>query len=152
MDMTVNLNPDDAHLAPLPLVGESNLESVALLKQVAQAHRYLAELKGVAKTIPNEAILISTLSMQEAKDSSAIENIFTTHDQLFQSQVLDHHPCSSKQGALKRAVKLPSQGCVLAVKLPISYRADTFDMKWPALLFPKHPAPFWATSVSFWNQ
>ena len=39
-------------------------------------------------TIPNEAILISTLTMQEAKDSSAIENIFTTHDQLFQSQAL----------------------------------------------------------------
>ena len=88
MDMAVNLNPNDTHLAPLPLKGESGLESVALLKQVAQAHRYLAELKGVAKTIPNEAILISTLSMQEAKDSSAIENIFTTHDQLFQSQVL----------------------------------------------------------------
>ena len=86
--MAVSFHPDDTHLPFLPLVGASNLESVALLKQVAQAHRYLAELKGVAKTIPNEAILISTLSMQEAKDSSAIENIFTTHDQLFQSQVL----------------------------------------------------------------
>ncbi len=86
--MAVSFNPDDTNLHLLPLVGESNLESVALLRQVAQAHRYLAELKGVAKTIPNEAILISTLSMQEAKDSSAIENIFTTHDQLFQSQVL----------------------------------------------------------------
>lgn len=86
--MVVSLNPDDSNLAPLPLAGENSLESVALLKQVASAHRYLAELKGVAKTIPNEAILISTLSMQEAKDSSAIENIFTTHDQLFQSQVL----------------------------------------------------------------
>ncbi len=86
--MAVSFNPDDTNVPLLPLVGESNLESVALLRQVAQAHRYLAELKGVAKTIPNEAILISTLSMQEAKDSSAIENIFTTHDQLFQSQVL----------------------------------------------------------------
>lgn len=86
--MAVNLNPDDTSLALLPFASESALESVALLKQVARAHRYLAELKGVAKTIPNEAILISTLSMQEAKDSSAIENIFTTHDQLFQSQVL----------------------------------------------------------------
>ena len=86
--MVVSLNPEDSNLPPLPLEGESSLESVALLKQVARAHRYLAELKGVAKTIPNEAILISTLSMQEAKDSSAIENIFTTHDQLFQAQVL----------------------------------------------------------------
>ncbi len=86
--MAVNLNPDDTSLAPLPFAGEGNLESVSLLKQVAGAHRYLAELKGGAKTIPNESILISTLSMQEARDSSAIENIFTTHDQLFQSQVL----------------------------------------------------------------
>ena len=84
----ISFNPDDSNPAPLPLAGENSLESVALLKQVASAHRYLAELKGVAKTIPNEAMLISTLSMQEAKDSSAVENIFTTHDQLFQSQVL----------------------------------------------------------------
>ncbi|MDC0598216.1 Fic family protein [Gammaproteobacteria bacterium] len=86
--MAVSLNPEESNLIPLPFVDESNLESVTLLKQVASAHRYLAELKGVAKTIPNETILISTLSLQEAKDSSAIENIFTTHDQLFQSQVL----------------------------------------------------------------
>ncbi|MCY4532967.1 MAG: Fic family protein [Gammaproteobacteria bacterium] len=86
--MVVSLNPNDSNLALLPIADENNLESVKLLKQLARAHRYLAELKGVAKTIPNEAILISILSMQEAKDSSAIENIFTTHDQLFQSQVL----------------------------------------------------------------
>lgn len=44
----------------------------------------MAELKGVAGTIPNETILISTLSLREAKDSSAIENIITTDDELFQ--------------------------------------------------------------------
>ncbi|MEE8058039.1 MAG: Fic/DOC family N-terminal domain-containing protein [Pseudomonadales bacterium] len=86
--MMMGSNPGDISLASLPRSSESGLESVALLKQVARAHRYLAELKGVAKAMPNEAILISTLSMQEAKDSSAIENILTTHDQLFQSQVL----------------------------------------------------------------
>ena len=55
-----------------------------MLRQLARAHRQLAELKGVAGTIPNEAILISTLSLKEAKDSSAIENIVTTDDELFQ--------------------------------------------------------------------
>ena len=75
-------------LVKLPFSEEASLESVPLLKKVAQAHRFLAELKGVAKTIPNEEILISTLTLQEAKDSSAIENIFTTHDQLFQADVL----------------------------------------------------------------
>ena len=66
----------------------SDIIKSSLLKKVAQAHRFLAELKGVAQTIPNEGILISTLTLQEAKDSSAIENIFTTHDQLFQAGVM----------------------------------------------------------------
>jgi len=78
----------DLKLRPLPLVDEAGLESLALQKQLTQAHRHLAELKGVAKTIPNESILVSTLAMQEAKDSSAIENIITTHDELFQAEVL----------------------------------------------------------------
>lgn len=51
------------------------------------ARSALAELKGVASSVPNQSILISTLSLQEAKDSSAIENIVTTHDELFKSDV-----------------------------------------------------------------
>jgi cell filamentation protein, protein adenylyltransferase len=79
------MNPS---LANLPIFAESSLESVAVLKALTRAHRYLAELKGVAKSIPNEGILISTLTMQEAKDSSAVENIITTHDELFRSDVM----------------------------------------------------------------
>lgn len=71
----------DFNLKPLPPDGE--LESPAVLKELVRAHRYLAELKGVAKTIPNESILISTLSLQEAQSSSAIENIITTQDALY---------------------------------------------------------------------
>jgi len=74
-------------LTKLPLPQESELESVPILKSLARAHRYLAELKGVAKSIPNEGILISSLTMQEAKDSSAIENIITTHDELFRADI-----------------------------------------------------------------
>ena len=44
---------------------------------------HLAELKGVAASIPHQAILINTLGIQEANDSSEIENIVTTHDELF---------------------------------------------------------------------
>src|SRR5215207_3733975 len=69
----------------LPL--QQELESRAVLKAVAAAHRRLAELKGVAPSIPNETILISTLTLQEAKDSSAIENIITTHDELFRAEL-----------------------------------------------------------------
>lgn len=58
-------------------------ETPALLKKVASASRQLAEFKGVGASIPNQGILINTLGLQEAKDSSAIENIITTHDELF---------------------------------------------------------------------
>lgn len=62
-----------------------DLETKEILKQLNQANRRLAELKGVALTIPNENILISTLTLQEAKDSSEVENIVTTQDDLYQS-------------------------------------------------------------------
>ena len=63
------------------------IETIAILKQLAQSHRYLAELKGTSKTIPNESILINTLTLQEAKDSSEIENIVTTHDDLYKENI-----------------------------------------------------------------
>lgn len=66
----------------LPLAYD--LETKAILKQLNQANRRLAELKGVALTIPNENILVSTLTLQEAKDSSEVENIVTTQDDLYQ--------------------------------------------------------------------
>ena len=53
------------------------------LKALIPAHRQLAELKGVVKSIPNENILLATLTLQEAKDSSEIENIITTQDALY---------------------------------------------------------------------
>jgi len=62
-----------------------DVESKAVLKRLPKAHAALAELKGIASTIPNKGILINTLGLQEAKDSSAIENIITTHDDLYKS-------------------------------------------------------------------
>lgn len=69
----------------LPL--DSELESIKVLKRLPKAHAALAELKGIAQTIPNQNILINTLGLQEAKDSSEIENIITTHDDLFKSEI-----------------------------------------------------------------
>lgn len=68
-----------------------NLETVEtrkVLKKLAETRAALAELKGIVATIPNEQLLIDTLVLQEAKDSSAIENIITTHDELYQSNVI----------------------------------------------------------------
>ena len=70
-------------IALLPPIVE--LETKAVLKKAAEAHRYLAELKGVAASIPNQHILIDTLSLQEARESSAIENIISTFDDVYQS-------------------------------------------------------------------
>ncbi|MBX3175112.1 MAG: Fic family protein [Gemmatimonadaceae bacterium] len=58
-------------------------DSPQVLRRVTEAARALAEFKGGVATIPNQQILINTLALQEAKDSSAIENIVTTHDELF---------------------------------------------------------------------
>ena len=65
-----------------------DLETRPVLKKLAAARSALAELKGVSRLVPNESILINTLSLQEAKDSSAIENIVTTQDDLFRSDAL----------------------------------------------------------------
>lgn len=75
----------DYIIPKLPLL--IDLETKSILKKLAKAHRALAELKGVAGIIPNQNILIHTLSLQEAKDSSAIENIITTHDELYKSDL-----------------------------------------------------------------
>ena len=65
----------------------TRFDNPAILKRLASASRSLAELKGVAVSIPNQAVLINSLGLQEAKDSSAIENIVTTHDELFQNSL-----------------------------------------------------------------
>ena len=72
---------------PLLLPLKLNFESKAVLKKLVIANKALAELKGIAHTIPNQSILINALALQEAKDSSEIENIVTTHDELYRSIV-----------------------------------------------------------------
>ncbi|MFT3812819.1 MAG: Fic family protein [Acidovorax sp.] len=74
-------------LAPLEQLDAARFDTPAILKQLARSSRHLAELKGVAASIPNQGILINTLGLQEAKDSSEIENIVTTHDDLFKDDV-----------------------------------------------------------------
>lgn len=80
----------------------SRFETPLILKKLASASRVLAELKGAASSIPQQNILINTLSIQEAKDSSEIENIVTTHDELFQD---DLSPSSSLSPAAKEVLR-----------------------------------------------
>ena len=73
------------NIPSLPLA--IDVETKEILKQLSKSRSALAELKGFARVIPNEAILISTLTLQEAKDSSAVENIVTTHDELYKADL-----------------------------------------------------------------
>ena len=73
----------DYKFVPLEQLGD--IESKAVLKATAKAHQALGELKGLAVTMPNQYLLLATLSLQEAKESSEIENIITTQDDLYRS-------------------------------------------------------------------
>ena len=75
-------------MQPLEFLDPARFDAPDILKALASASRALAELKGVAASMPNQGILINTLGLQEAKDSSEIENIVTTHDELFKDDVL----------------------------------------------------------------
>ncbi len=60
-----------------------DLKTPRILEALNEASRSLAELKGFANSIPNQHVLINAITINEAKDSSAIENIVTTHDRIY---------------------------------------------------------------------
>ena len=90
-----------------PLV---DLENKAVLKKCALAHKHLAELKGFVGKIPNQNILINAIGLQEAKDSSAIENIITTHDELCRATLSDREEVSPQAKEVKRYAKAIMHG------------------------------------------
>lgn len=69
----------------LPL--DVDVETKVILKKLTSARAALAELNGITKLIPKPEILINSLTLQEAKDSSEIENIITTHDELYKADI-----------------------------------------------------------------
>jgi Fic family protein len=75
-------------LTAIETLDARRFDTPAILRRLASSSRKLAELKGIAVSMPNQGILINTLGLQEAKDSSEIENIMTTHDELFKDDVL----------------------------------------------------------------
>lgn len=108
-------------LTELPI--NEDLETKKVLKALPAAHAALAELKGIASTIPNQNILINTLALQEAKDSSAIENIITTHDDLYKSELnlesfkaLNAKEVQNYIAALKRGFELIRKNNLLTNK------------------------------------
>jgi len=81
--VTMKFNAEKPYndLAFIPPIIE--LETKEILKQALKSHKILAELKGFAEMLPEKNIIINSIILQEAKGSSEIENIVTTHDELY---------------------------------------------------------------------
>ena len=73
------------------------VESNEIFRHLAKAARYLGELKGLCASLPDPQLLINTIVLQESKDSSAIENIVTTQDELYKA--------ASEEGTASHAAK-----------------------------------------------
>jgi len=113
-----------------------DLETKKVLKSLPSAHAALAELKGIASTIPNQNILINTLGLQEAKDSSAIENIITTHDDLYKSELnlesfksLNAKEVQNYISALKKGFELTSKSGLITNKTILQIQEVLEDNK-----------------------
>ena len=87
----------------------NSVETISILRKVNLANKKLAELKGIVKTIPNENVLINFIFLSEAKDSSAVENIITTHDELFKQFIFDE-PQNTAAKEVENYVDLGSHG------------------------------------------
>jgi Fic family protein len=121
-------------LTELPL--NIDFETKKVLKSLPAAHAALAELKGIASTIPNQSILINTLSLQEAKDSSAIENIITTHDDLYKSGLnfdafksLNAKEVQNYISALKKGYELTSKSGLLTNRTILQIQGELENNK-----------------------
>jgi Fic family protein len=119
-------------LKELPL--SIDVETKTVLKSLPSAHAALAELKGIVSTIPNQNILINTLGLQEAKDSSAIENIITTYDDLYKSELnldslnsLNAKEVQNYISALKRGFELCSKNGLLTNRIILEIQAVLED-------------------------
>lgn len=75
-----NLPHNNLPLLPPP---DGEIITIEILQAVIKANRALAELKGLAKKLPNQSMLVNTIALREAKASTEIENIFTTDDELY---------------------------------------------------------------------
>lgn len=93
--MTYNKNTPFNDLPDLPPHGF--IESPEILRHMAKAARHLGELNGLCASLPDPQLLINTIVLQESKDSSAIENIVTTQDELYKA--------ASEEGIASHAAK-----------------------------------------------
>ncbi|MDO5575492.1 MAG: Fic family protein [Fibrobacter sp.] len=87
-----------------------DLETKRVLKRLNDANRELATLKGFARAIPNQAILINALGLQEAKNSSEIECIITTNDELYRAGLFENDKVSPQAKEVKNYAEALNEG------------------------------------------
>ncbi|HSA44112.1 MAG TPA: Fic/DOC family N-terminal domain-containing protein [Bacteroidales bacterium] len=77
----------------LPLLppDDEKVETKEVYKALNNANKALAELKGIAKKLPNQSMLVNTIALREAKASTEIENIFTTDDELYKALTISEY-------------------------------------------------------------
>ena len=101
---------------PQELPYPEEFETKPVLKALNNAHRALAELKGVARSIPRQDILINSLAFQEAKDSSEIENIVTTHDELYKNAIGIEHSITPQAKEVKNYISALKKGYDIVIE------------------------------------
>ena len=97
----INWQPNLPYLNLPTLPPKLEVETKAVLKQCIASRAALAELKQAAELIPNQAVLINTLPLLEARASSEIENIVTTTDKLFEHLRNEEHADPATKEALR---------------------------------------------------
>ena len=108
---------------------EFDTEESEILKQLIYSHKALAELKGFSEIIPNKNILINSVIINEAKDSSEIENIITTHDELFKAMSKENYknPAAKKvvnyRSALRQGFELIKEKQLLTTNMIIEIQS-----------------------------
>ena len=85
----MSYNPEEPYNNLPMLPPKTEVESMVILKKTITASRALSELKGAITNLPNPTLFIDTINLQEARASSAIENIITTQDELFKASIAD---------------------------------------------------------------
>jgi Fic family protein len=105
-------------LPALPPAGD--IETTEVLKKAISASRAMAELKGVAERMPNQAMLIDSLVLQEARASSEIENILTSNDDVYRAASDETLPASAEAKEVLRYRQALNHGCRQIKTRPLS--------------------------------
>lgn len=106
-----------------------DIERIDVLREAAKANRKLAELKGYSEIVPNKNILINAITIREAKESSEIENIVTTHDELFRAMSSSNYLTGptkeviNYKNALWRGIDLIKEKSILTTNMIIEIQA-----------------------------